>query len=95
MYFHLKCGISLTGLSESETIYKHLRPLQILKSEESINNLQDFIKNEDVNSFGIDIDTNKLINLSSCESVDDEITTNILDSVKTGELLAANSGKIT
>ena len=95
MYFHLKCGISMTGLSESETIYKHLRPLQILNSEESINNLQDVIKNEDVNSFGIDIDTNKLINLSSCESVDDEITTNILDSVKTDELLAANSGKIT
>ena len=95
MYFHLKCGISLTGLSKSETIYKHLRPLQILKSEESINNLQDVIKNEDVNSFGIDIDTNKLINLSSCESVDDEIITIILDSVKSGELLAENSGKIT
>ena len=64
MLFHLKCGISLTGLSESETIYKHLRPLQILKSEESISKLQDVIEN-DVNPFSIDIGTNKFFNLSS------------------------------
>ena len=69
MYFHLKCGISMTGLSESETIYKHLRPLQVLNLEESIINLQDVIKNKDVNPSGIDIDTDKLIYLSSCESV--------------------------
>ena len=72
----------MAGSSESETIQKHLFPIQILKLEESFSKLQDVIENEYVNPFGIDIGTNKLYNISSGESVDDEVATNIFNIVK-------------
>ena len=62
----------MTALTESHTMYKHLRPTQILISEKRVQKIQEVLETEYINPFRQNIDTSKLINLSSGFSLDDE-----------------------
>ena len=55
----------MTDLSDSNTIYKSLRPTQVLNSEFKVTKVVDVIENLYINPFGLDVDKEKLVNISS------------------------------
>ena len=62
----------MAGLNEPDTIYKSLRPLQILNSEQKVSTVMNIIKNV-VNPFGLSVDKETLLNIGFGVSVPPEI----------------------
>ena len=52
-------------MKSSLDMYKPLRPLQILRSEEIVKNVVSILSNEYINPFGSDLDKYQLFNLTS------------------------------
>ena len=77
----------MAGLDDSHDKYKALRPVQITKSEEKIQSAMKVLESEFINPFGVDIDENKLIHLSSGIAVDDTAADEILRTVEIGQKL--------
>lgn len=78
----------MTGLDDSNTSYKSLRPSQILKSGQNVKKVVEILESEYVNPFAIDIDKEKLFNLNSGVAVNNEFTDGILGTFKIGKSLA-------
>ena len=55
-------------------IYKPCRPSQILRSEELVQNVIRILMEEYINPFGVGIDKESLINLTSGVPLNDEVT---------------------
>ena len=77
----------LAEIKRSDDIYKHNRPSQIIKSEESVVKIHNVTTQEYLNPFDPAIDVNQLYNLSSGMPLDGEITESILTIWKRGENL--------
>ena len=75
---------NMAGLSDSDTIYKSLRPRQILNSEVKVQNVTNVIENDYINPFGLDIDPDSLVNISSDVSLPNEIAEEVLNQEKKG-----------
>ena len=63
----MKALFEMTRLESWSTVYKELRPQQILKSEENVQRIQSVIENEYLNPFGSmdECEKRKLFHLSS------------------------------
>ena len=85
----IKALYEMTGLESQPSLYKELRPQQILKSEENVRNVQNVIENEYLNPFGLieDSEKQKLFNLSSGVPLPDEIADEILNTFRKGQSL--------
>ena len=57
--------LALADLDSTSTMYKPLRPSQILKSEKFVNNIVKVVKEEYINPFDAGLDKDRLWNLSS------------------------------
>ena len=79
---------NLAGLGEGTSIYKPLRPSQILRSEELVSKVQAVLETEYINPFGYDIVESQLLNLSSGMPVPDDAADIILKSLETGKTLS-------
>ena len=66
--------------SEGTSIYKPLRPFQILRSEELVSKVQAVLETEYINPFGCNIVESQLLNLSSGMPVPDDAADTILKS---------------
>ena len=66
-------------------IYKPCRPSQILRSEELVQNVIRILMKEYINPFGVGIDKERLINLSSGVPLNDEATELLSSSPDTGK----------
>ena len=75
-------------LSDSSTIYKSLQPKQILNSEQKVTNVIEVVENEYINPFGLEVDKNSFVNISSGMSLPEEITDEVLNQLKKGKKLA-------
>ena len=77
----MKALFEMTGLESRSTVYKELRPQQILKSEENVEMVQNVIENEFLNPFGLmdECEKRKLFHLSSGVPLQDEIADEILN----------------
>ena len=53
----------MAGLSGSNTIYKNLRPKQILKSEKKVTKVTEAVENEYIYPFGLHLEKNGLAHL--------------------------------
>ena len=80
----------LTGLSGINSQYKSLRPREIISSETKVSKVIEMIENQFSNSFGLDIDTNSLVNISSGASLSQHLTNAILNHMNVGSKLADN-----
>ena len=78
----------MAGLSDPNTIYKSLRPRQILNSELKVRRVTNIIENDYINPFGLDVDKDSLLNIGSAVSLKNDITNNILNQVEKGKKLA-------
>lgn len=79
---------SMTGLSEPNTVYKSLRPSQILNSEKRVSTVMSIIENDYINPFGLSVDKDNLLNIGSGVSVPQPIADGILQQVTKGKELA-------
>ena len=77
----------MAGFEGSSSVYKPLRPVQIVKSEEFVSKVLTVLESEYINPFGLDIDTSQLVNLSSGMPLAEETTKSILESVECGNKL--------
>ena len=77
----------LAGTSKEETIYKQLRPAQILLSESLVAKVMDVLQSEYVHPFDPDIDNTKLFHLSSGIPVSDDTADGILSTLEMGSTL--------
>ena len=64
-----------------------MRPKQINISEEKVSQVTKIFEQEYENPFGIHVDTEKLVNISSGEALDDDITESILNMIDVGKSL--------
>ena len=80
-----KALLSLADVNHSASTYKPLRPSQILQSEKFVTRIIDVLKEEYVNPFGVNVDKEKLVNLSSGIALDDRIAAEILSTRSVGE----------
>ena len=78
----------MTGLSDSDTIYKSLRPRQIINSEERVTTVMDVIENQYINPFGLDVDKDDLVNISSGTSLPHNIADEVVNQLEKGKELA-------
>ena len=85
---NIKALYEMTGLDESSSSYKLLRPAQITKSGEKVCKVMDVLENEYVNTFGINIDKTKLVNLSSGVPLKEEVADEILKAFQICQELA-------
>ena len=75
----------MTDINCSSTLYKPLRPSQILKSEKLVTNIVRTLKEEYINPFAVELDQTKLINLSSGIPLATEEALDIMSIRKVGE----------
>ena len=75
----------LTGLDESTTLYKSMRPKQINISEEKVSQVTEIIEEEYENPFGIHVDKEKSVKTISGVALDDDIAESILNMVDVGK----------
>ena len=75
----------MTGLDDSTSTYKPLRPTQITKSEKMIQSVMQVLEHEFVNPFSAKVDSDKLVHLSSGVSVDDKAADEILSTMEIGQ----------
>ena len=83
----MKAPFEMTGLESRSTVYKELRPQQILKSEENVQMIRNVI--EYLNPFGLmdECEKRKLFLLSSGVPLQDEIADEILNTFFKGKSL--------
>ena len=72
---------------------KSMRPKQINISEEKVSQVTKIFEQEYENPFGIHDDTEKLVNISSGEALDDDITESILNMIDVGKSLMEDFGQ--
>ena len=72
---------------------KSMRPKQINISEEKVSQVTKIFEQEYENPFGIHVDTEKLVNISSGEALDDDITESILNMIDVGKSLMEDFGQ--
>ena len=70
-----------------------MRPKQINISEEKVSQVTKIFGQEYENPFGIHVDTEKLVNISSGEALDDDITESILNMIDVGKSLMEDFGQ--
>ena len=70
-----------------------MRPKQINISEEKVSQVTKIFEQEYENPFGIHDDTEKLVNISSGEALDDDITESILNMIDVGKSLMEDFGQ--
>ena len=70
-----------------------MRPKQINISEEKVSQVTKIFEQEYENPFGIHVDTEKLVNISSGEALDDDITESILNMIDVGKSLMEDFGQ--
>ena len=70
-----------------------MRPKQINISEEKVSQVTKIFGQEYENPFGIHVDTEKLINISSREALDDDITESILNMIDAGKSIMEDFGQ--
>ena len=68
-------------------------PKQINISEEKVSQVTKIFEQEYENPFGIHVDTEKLVNISSGEALDDDITESILNMIDVGKSLMEDFGQ--
>ena len=78
---------NMAGLSDPNTIYKSLRPRQIVNSEVKVQSVTNVIENDYINPFGLDIDQDCLVNITSGVSLPNEMAEKILNQEKKGKEL--------
>ena len=83
-----KALLDIAGLGEEQTMYKPLRPSQILKSESSVQSLVRVMETEYVNPFDSSLDKSKLYHLTSGTPIAADIATDILNLSERGTELA-------
>ena len=62
-----------------------LRPKQISNSEQNVTKVTEVVENEYINPFGLDVDKNSLVDVSSGMSLPEEITDKVLYQRKKGK----------
>ena len=72
---------------------KSMRPKQINISEEKVSQVTKIFEREYENSFGIHVDTEKLVNISSGETLDDDVTESILNMIDVGKSIMEDFGQ--
>ena len=70
-----------------------MRPKQINISEEKVSQVTKIFGQEYENPFGIHVDTEKLVNISSREALDDDITESILNMIDAGKSIMEDFGQ--
>ena len=70
-----------------------MRPKQINISEEKVSQVTKIFEREYENSFGIHVDTEKLVNISSGETLDDDVTESILNMIDVGKSIMEDFGQ--
>ena len=70
-----------------------MRPKQINISEEKVSQVTKIFEQEYENLFAIHVDTEKLVNISSGETLDDYITESILNMVDVGKSIMEDFGQ--
>ena len=70
-----------------------MRPKQINISEEKVSQVTKIFEQEYENPFAIHVDTEKLVNISSGETLDDYITESILNMVDVGKSIMEDFGQ--
>ena len=83
----------MAGLSGSNTIYKSLRPKQILKSEKKVTKVTEAVENEYIYPFGLHVEKNGLANICSGISLTEKIKGKVLNLPKKGKGLAEELNK--
>ena len=78
----------MTCLSDSNTVYKSFRLKQILNCTLKVTKVTEVVENECINPFGLNVDKNSLVNISSGTSLPEEITDKVLNQLKKGKELA-------
>ena len=78
----------MAGLSDPNTIYKSLRPLQILTVERKVSKVTNVIENDYINPFGLQVEENSLLNIGSGVAVNMEIADVIVQQKDNGTELA-------
>ena len=78
----------MTGSSGINSQYKSLHPGQIISSETKVSKVTEIIENQFSNLFGLDIDVNSLVNISSGTSLPQHLTNAILNHMNVGSKLA-------
>lgn len=68
----------LCGLEADPGIYKPVRPSQIIKSEQMVNSVIKVLTEDYVNPFGVDVDKENLVCLSSAVPVDEDVADSLL-----------------
>ena len=68
----------MCGIGTDPGIYKPLRPSQIMRSEKHVSNVMKVLVEDYVNPFGVNIDIDNLVSLSSAIPLNDDIATNLL-----------------
>ena len=77
--------LNLTDMNNPGSIYKPLRPSQILKSERFLSNIINVLKEEYVNSFDSNLDKGLLVNLSSGIAVAEDVAEKIISTDSSGK----------
>ena len=54
-----------TVFSDCKTIYKSLRPKQVVNSELRITKVVNVVEKQYINAFGLDVDKDNIVNISS------------------------------
>ena len=70
-----------------------MRPKQINISEDKVSQVTKIFGQEYENPFGIHVDTEKLVNISSGEALDDDITESILNMIDAGKSIMEDFGQ--
>ena len=86
--YNTKSLNSMAGFGECSSIYKPLRPTQIIRSEELVSKVQTVLETEYINPFYIDIEKSQLVNLSSGIPLPDSSTDEIIKYYETGKKLS-------
>ena len=80
----------MVGLSDPNSIYKSLRPLQIINSEQKVASVMNVIENDYINPFGIEVGEDSLLNIGSGLSLPCKVSDEIINQLKKGTQLSEN-----
>ena len=84
-YLGIKELHKLARLDESVTLCKSMRPKQINISKEKISQVTEVVRQEYENPFGIYVNQEKLVNISSGVALDDNIVASLLNMLDVGK----------
>ena len=86
--------LNLTDMNNPGSIYKPLRPSQILKSERFVLNIINVLKEEYVNPFDSNLDKGLLVNLSSGIAVAEDVPEEITSTDNSGRMITKPFARI-